>query len=380
MKFAVRASCVVLLACAAAGCGGWGQTDAVAEGDEPEPPEVEVVTKDTIEPDQPETRLALNIHPGDRFPLVKTVRQKLEQATADGPVISESLLKLQMVITVESVQPDGTKRLGVKYHRVGYSRDVAGERLEYDSASPPRQLPLSVLPYHGLVGHGFSFDVGPDNRIKDVIGFQGFLEQCLRDVPASRRNAVLVELEKSQGEEGIANFVDDSIGLLPYDEDRTGRETVVKAGLQWKRKRQMARPVPLVEENTYTLKAIGSEVAEIDLTGAITPSASFGPSGQPTDGVIVAVRDGHVFGTCTIRRDSGLPIRSHVERFFNMIVVTGKDSAFQQRKHVVTTIETYEEQRSTESTPVIVPAAASAERESGPERPVIPADFSAAQP
>lgn len=376
MTFAPRVALLGLLAIALTGCGWLGQTSTeTADGDEPDPaePVIEPV-QGPIVPDQPETVLALNLRPGERFPLVKSVRQTLQQATPNGPVVSRSDLRLQLVITVESVDADGNLRLGVQYHGVRYSHDLAGERVEYDSARPPRTIPESVLAYHGLVGHGFSFEIGPDNQLKDVIGFKGFLEQCLRDVPPSRRNAVLAELEATQGEEGFANFVDDSIALLPYDAARTGRESFAKPGYKWERRRQISRPIPIVEVKECTLRTVGNDVAEVDVTGKITPSQSFGPSSQRND-VSVEVENGHVVGTCTIRRSSGLPIRAQVERFFNMVVTTPQtNTKFQQRKHVVTTIETYEEQRSSDPRPIIVPAAGV--RPSGPERPVVPADFS----
>ncbi len=349
------------------GCG-WlgGDSDATAD-DESQP--VETVEVDApLRPDEPEQTLKFDVPVGTRFPLVKSVEQTLRQATPEGMVESRSRLRLQMVITVDQVHDDGGKTLSVRYHRVGYDHDIAGERLSYDSAVPPAgELAPSLQAYHGLVGNGFSFVIGPDNVFREVHDFRGFLAKCLREVPAHRRDSVLAELEAKYGEEGIANFIDDSLGILPYDVARPGRESVVRENQTWNKKWKSARPVPMLTDVEYKLLHLGEEVAEVLVHGQITQSSTFGPSGQPSDLALVVVDGGSIDGHCSIRRDTGLPVRSRIRRSFKMVVRMPDGRAFDQFKDVVTTIETFQEQGTPHQVPVIVPA--SAER-GGSEPPV----------
>jgi len=287
-----------------------------------------------------EERLELKLNVGDRFPLRKTVEQTLFQTTPQGEITSQSRLELLLAITVEVIRED-RKRLGVRYHHIRYSQNVAGKNLAYDSRNPQHPVPLEVQAYHGLVDNGFSFWIGPDNKISDLVDFHSFLTRCVRDVPFEQRQSVITKLAGTSGEEGIANFVDDSIGLLPYNINQNGGGTSVKVGETWLRKRQIVRPIPLYLNSTCTLTALTDRYAEIDIVGDVTPSSTYGPSDQPHNNVSITVRGGRSFGHCRIDRNSGLPINSRVELALDMVVKIANGTQFEQKKKIVTTIDTY---------------------------------------
>jgi Family of unknown function (DUF6263) len=281
--------------------------------------------------------LQLHLKPGDVFPLVKTVRETVTQKSDNGPLRSETTVQLVLAIRVQQVDGD-RKRLHVDYRRVKYEQDLAGDVLKYDSAHPPRVLPLEVQAYRGLVDNGFDFWVGPDNRILKIDGFDEFLKRCVSHVPVKLRQSVLTRFVKTTGDEGVANFIDDSIGLLPY------RKTSVKSGDHWTRNRQVLRPVPLAITQTCTLKKLGDEFAEIEITGEIVPSTTFGPSNQPNRGLKLTVTGGKTVGSCRIRRRSGLPERSEIHRTYNMVVSYADGRTFEQTKEARTVIEVFTQQ------------------------------------
>ncbi len=298
-----------------------------------------------VEPLPPtsEEKLDLRLNLGDRFPLQKIVTQTLTQASPDGPVTSHSTLELLLAITVEEIRGD-RKRLAVRYQHVRYRHDVAGQRVEYDSNSPAAPIPLQVQAYHGLVNNGFSFWIGPDNRVVELVGFGDFLKRCVEGVAPAHRQAVQTNLAALSGDEGIANFVDDSIGLLPFRVDGKGRRAVVKVGDTWTRERQFVQPLPMYESSKYTLKALNDHIAEIDIVGGITCSTTYGPSDQQNKDVRVTVRGGHSFGRCLIDRCTGLPLNSQIERHLDMLVQLSDGVQFEQRKHIVTTIRAFPQQ------------------------------------
>ncbi len=281
--------------------------------------------------------LQLSLQTGDRFPMRKVVEQELKQASLNGvPQVSRSRLELLLAISVETVQPDHTQ-LKVVYDRIRYSHEVSGELVEYDSTAPPSPIPSAVMAYHGMLNDGFSFVLGSDNQIASVIGFHQFLERCLQHVPESQRQRVMLDIEASSGEKGIADFVDNTIGLLPADIDKVLGDT-------WKKNHHIGKPVPMQIQTTYTLKELNNGFAVVSIGGEITPSTSLGQSADTSENVRITVKGGHCHGQCTLFLDSGLPKESRVERTVDMTVQLAGGLQFEQQKHTVTTVETFPSQ------------------------------------
>ncbi|MGE4003653.1 MAG: DUF6263 family protein [Planctomycetaceae bacterium] len=300
-----------------------------------EPESIELAAADSARaPALDRAVLQLSLHPGDRFPLRKVVEQELIQASLNGvPQISRSTLELLLAITVEDVQSDRT-RLSVRYDRVRYSHEVAGEQVQYDSASPPAHIPEAALAYHGMLNGGFAIDLGADNQIAGVSGFREFLDRCLQHVPADQRQRVMLDIEAKSGENGIADFVDNTIGLLPAAGDKAVGDT-------WEMARHIGRPIPMLVTTVYTLKGLNDSLADIGVTGTISPSTTLGQSTDSDQGVRIIVQGGSSDGHCTLYRDSGLPKESRIERIVDMTVQLAGGIEFTQQSRTVTTVESY---------------------------------------
>ncbi len=343
---------LVSLAAAVSGCGWWqGRPDDEVADDVVS--EAAPVAEAPIEvaPAPPVERLALNLKVGDRFPLLKTVEQQLRQPVAEGrEAMSRSTLEMLLSVTVEEIHEraasatqtdpqEGHKRLQVKYHRVRFSQTLPGRNVEYDSQSPPNPIPLEAQAYHGLKDNSFQFWLDSRNQIREMVGFDEFLERCLIHVAPAHKRQAREFLAANSGADGIANFVDDSIGLLPPQ--------AVRVGDTWTKSRQILQPVLMHVDTQYTLRKVNAEVAEIDLLGSISPSTSFGPRRAPDQDVgdvHVSVRGGHCFGNCQIDRRTGLPIHSRVEQIMQMTVHLEGGVKFDQSKTTVTTIGAFVEQ------------------------------------
>jgi hypothetical protein len=275
-------------------------------------------------------KLELKLNPGDRFPLTKTVDVELAQVAHNGtPEISRRRLELMLLIEVAEKRSDRT-RLQVRYERVKYSREVAGEKLEYDSRTPPAEVPFAVRMYHDMVRDGFSFWLNQENQIVEAEDFKGFLNRCLRNIPEDRRQQAVLEAE-GNGENGITDFIDNSIALLPFG--------YRKAGDSWDKTRNVSRPIPMVIRNTYRLEELNDETALISISGKVGSSTTIGESLISND-FRVTVTGGHTNGECTVFRDSGLPRSSHVETLVDMLV-HAQGTEFRQQQKTVTTIESY---------------------------------------
>src|SRR5690606_16433463 len=160
------------------------------------------------------------LRPGERFPLRKIVEQTLQQSSLDGqPQVSRSRLELLLTLTVADVR-EGHTLMQVQFDRVQYSHDAAGELVEYDSARPPASIPQPVLTWHGMVGDGFAWWVGPGNEIVQVVGVREFVDRCLAHVPPQQREQAMLAVDASAGAHAVAQFVDETVGLLPQQSEQ----------------------------------------------------------------------------------------------------------------------------------------------------------------
>jgi hypothetical protein len=313
-------------------------------------------TSEEIEARPTEGELRFSMEAGGHFPLIKTIEQKLTQQTPSGPVTSNSTLSLTFAITVDDVD-DGCRTLRVRYQRVKYSHDILNEHVEYDSQAAPEFVPDSLQVYHGLAENGFSFRIGADNRILELLDFDAFLKRCVRHAPPERQAALLEQIVATQQDEGFANFVDDSIGLLPYKADAEGRETAVAVNEQWQRSRRLTRPLPMEIRTTYTLSDLTDSLAKISIVGTIDPikTAELTPIQQTSSQTKLDLRAGYQTGLCIIDRETGLPLRSQVERQLKMNVSIDGQPPFEQYKTIVTTVEAFPTHRTTFSASQIGP-------------------------
>lgn len=337
-----------------AGCDAWKGSAEVAE--EPVPTGPALPTASINGPKQ--EKLTLNLEVGTRFPLQKTVEQILRQPAADGQSTTRQTLDLLMSVTVEQVLPPepaqaasgattGAKRLRVKYHRVRFSQQFPDARMNisYDSDIPPgqRRVPVEALGYQGLKDNSFDFWLGADNQILDIVDFNGFLDRCLVNVPQNQQVKVRRFLASTSGADGLSNFIDDSIGLLP--------PRAVRVNETWSRERTMPQPVPMRISNQYTLRQVTRDTADVDIHGIILPSTTYGqPKVVDKDGnvqedpVQVSVVRGNCYGSCQIDRRTGLPIQSRVEQAIMMNVRVPPGIEFQQQKSTVITIRAFPRQ------------------------------------
>ena len=285
---------------------------------------------------EPRGELKLQLQPGVQFPLKKQVITTLVQTSSDGTVQqAQTQLRLLMAITVEEVA-NGRTRLGVRYNRVEFDQTLTdGQKLEYRSTQPPAQIPVAAQAYHDMVNDGFSFWIGQDNQINEVVGFREFLGRCLANVPASQQKQVMLGMEAGSDENGISDFVDNTIGLLPFGQD-------VTPGQEWTRHRSVTRPIPMIVQCKYTLQELTPAEATVKITGEIIPSQSNNQIRQVEgDEINVTVLGGSTVGQCVIFRDTGLPKESYTERVVNMTVTVGNGFACEQTKTVQTRVEAF---------------------------------------
>ena len=271
--------------------------------------------------------LKLRLVRGDRFPLVKTIEQTLINKSAEFPGSASTKLDLHMDLAVEETKPDSVL-LSVVYRRVSYLHDISGQVLSFDSATPHEVIPPALAPYAGMVGNGFSFWLGTDNRIQQIVGYEEFLNRCVQNVPPENREQITIGLRDNQ----VAGFIDDSVGLLPYTSEATPDATSIAVGDEWIRTRRLAGSAPVEVQTTCRLISLDEFQAEISLTGQIIPDTTAANESN------VTILSGRSSGSCTVDRATGLPIESTRTRFMNLQVDAGNGQLIDQEKQVKTTV------------------------------------------
>ncbi len=292
-----------------------------------------------------EGQLELKLKVGDQFPLSKTVEQRLTQTDKDGVTVSTSQTDMMLSLIVDKVQPDGRKQMTVRYHRVNYRQDIRGQQITYSSTNQVEPIPPEALLYSGLADNWFSFWVGPNNKVVETVGFNDFLRRCLRNVPAQYVAVVQQQLETTKTEDGIANFIDDSIGLLPYSTDPDHPAVAVKEGSHWDLEpRRTDAPFPMLTTTRCLLKELSPISAEILISGQISGPPAGVTVHSPDGDLKILVKGGHSTGTCRVDRKTGLPTQSQVMRYLELAMQLPDGQRIQQNKETVSTITSFLEQ------------------------------------
>lgn len=346
---------VVLVALSFGGCGRSKSGSSSADGDVGDLDGIEltrstnadpVLTPTTAAPASipapREGTLELKLAVNEPFPLSKTVEQRLTE-TDDLGIVGESTSRTDMMMSlnVDDILQDGRKKLTVKYHKVRYEQVVRGVRTEYSSEKPGESVPKSALVYAGLANNGFSFVVGPNNKVIELIGFNEFLQRCLTNVPTNEAANVRRQLEAVRSEDGIAAFVDDSIGLLPYSEDPAHPGVSVREGSQWRLERRSEGPLPTYMTTICTLNDLSQNSAEILMAGQISgppkPISMRVPDGE----MKIQIKGGNCTGSCRVDRKTGLPTQSRIQRYLEMAMELPNGQKINQTKETLSTITSF---------------------------------------
>jgi hypothetical protein len=269
---------------------------------------------------------------GEQFPVIRTVTQTLNQISAEGATKGTSRLEANMMLVAEETRQDGRSRLGVQFERLRYTRELAGDRFTYDSTQPPGQVPTDVLPYQGLAGNRFSLWVGHDNQIQELVGFADFIERSLRSMPQAGRVTLASRFESLPPDEIVAEFLDESVGLLQDDSATRGESaSSIRVGGGWSRTRTFTIPVPHHVSTRYSIAACNKQIVEIEVLGTITAAKDAAAKAA------VVIHRGHVVGRCRIDRRTGLPMDSQIEQRLEMHIPTADGRNIEQEKIVVST-------------------------------------------
>jgi hypothetical protein len=276
---------------------------------------------------------------GDRFPFSKSVEHRLTQIDKSGTQVSSSRTDISLVIVVDKVLADGRKLMSVQFQRVQHVQDILGKRIAYTSDDPNSVVPQEIMLYAGLIGNGFSFWVGPNNKTSEVVGYGDFIRRCVRGIPDSSKAAVQQQFDPTKGIEGIANFIDDSIGLLPLSDDPKQSGAAISKDAFWELEpRYCDMPVPVVTNTRCILKEVSANAVEVLMTGRISGVQDPFVLHEVEGDLKVFVKGGSCTGACTINPQTGLPSKSQIQRSLDLVLELPDGQRILQNKDTVTNL------------------------------------------
>ena len=314
-----------------AGCGA--EDDSASQAGEDPILDINWPADTEATPPVADTQLKLKV--GQRFPLRKIVSQTLTQFVSGQQTQSQSRLELMLEVRVQDVQTERTK-MQVRYLAVRYSQTINGQATLYDSRATNPVVPPEAQMYSGLINNGFAFWIGSNHQIGELEGFDGFLSRCVDGIPNGQRQHAIAILAAQVGESKIANFIDDSIGLLPENGEP-------QVGQKWQKTRHVLQPLPIQLNMTCALDRLNKDDLEVSIVGHIQPNVSQSLNHQVTPGIRLTVEKGHTLGSCRISRTTGLPIHSQQTMELDFLVHIPDGGQFRQHKQIVTEISTYEQ-------------------------------------
>jgi hypothetical protein len=288
--------------------------------------------------------LRLRVQPGERFPLIKTVEQQVTQKSSSASANAVTRLQLSLILLVEEVTDDSVV-FNVRYTRVHYAHNVDGRHSVYDSSAPTGSIPHDAVPYAGLVNNDYSMRIGRSNKVQELIGHDQFLQRCIAGVPHDRRQTLMNEVAVRFGDEGVAGFIPDTLGLLPFDTDATPElASRVQEGDSWNYERKLMQPIPVHLKSTCRVVRVTPATTEIDIAGRITPGQTYN-SVKSSVGHSVRILGGITSGTCIVDRASGLPIDVNRQEILNVEVLSSKGTKISQEKRISTTVQLFPTER-----------------------------------
>ena len=332
---ATRILTCLLLTATLAGCGWWDSSEEEAFEEDLPTLGASITSAPAEEAEKTDDADVLPkaaVSTGSRFAL----RRRVVQTVSQGDVLSRTTLELDLTISIDEIIADGARRFGVHYDRVRYSGELAGETFDYDSKNSGTAAPIQAWAYRGLVDNSFYFWIDQSGKTK-LVGFDRFLRRCVEALPHADREAVLSRLSVITDAEGVARFVDETIGLLADSPLQPQRSDGLKIGDHWTNQRKISGDVPTQVFTEYTVKSLTAEVVEVEIRGIVSPSnppiVAVSHRGDP----LVTINGGKTIGACTLDRQTGLPRSSSIEQFIDMSVKLADGTKFEQRKHVIST-------------------------------------------
>jgi len=206
--------------------------------------------------------LRLRLKKGDAHRMRVTLEQSIDQTVQQATQQTRQTIVLGYTLAVDDVDGQGLATISVRYDTASFHAKTPAGAVDYDSTSPPAQVPTMASGLAALVGQGYSMKLTPDGRVTEVSGPEKLLASVLgkMNMPAGpARAAAENSLRRQLNADNLKANLQNVFSPFP--------DHPVAIGETWARDVQISLGFPLLIESGYKLKAREGGIATIELLG-----------------------------------------------------------------------------------------------------------------
>lgn len=265
--------------------------------------------------------LRLNLQTGETYPQRVATKQVINQSLLGMEQTTETGLVLEYDFTVTKVDPaTGVATLDAVYRRVAMEFSSPMLSMAYDSAAPPAEIHPALRPYAALVGASFTMDIAPDGTVPRVDGVDETVDAVLEsaDIPEGMRRQLEGQIREQFNDEAVRRLTEQTLAIYP--------ESPVAVGESWSKRIDGAGMIPVVIDNTWTLKQADAANAGLAVESQIASAEGeslFEANGMTLKGVF----EGSQAGTIDLDRVTGWIRRGELQQKLTGTVSIGGEAA-----------------------------------------------------
>lgn len=217
-------------------------------------------------------RLQLRLEEGRAYSIQMIVNQEISQTIQGQQQEMTQTIGLGYIFKVEEMEAEGDALVKVTYHSALFKHDGPVGTFEYDSSNPPAEVPLLARGFAALVGQSFSMKISPDGHIKDVQGMNAMLSHILEklDLPeGTMKTSLEKSLREQFGAQGLKESMETMMAIYPNQP--------VGIGDSWTERTVISRGLPMILDNTWTLKERKNGLAIIEVSSIVKPNPEAAP-------------------------------------------------------------------------------------------------------
>jgi len=266
--------------------------------------------------------LRLNLEKGQVYKQRVVTEQKIAQTVSGRQQLIDQSIGMGMSFDIEDVDDAGACTMKCTYTWVLIKQKGPMGTIEYDSDNPPARAHPMAMGFAGLLGQGFSFRMTSTGEILEVKGIEEMISNMMSKVnfPNEQAKAQAVQAMKRQfGDESIKGMLESSMATFPSGP--------VAVGDSWSKVSSVSVGMPMVIDNTWTLKELKGGVAVVEVKSSIKPN----PDAEPMSAGRVNLKyelSGEQSGTMEIDARTGWLGKAKMDqKFSGEIQVIGAGTA-----------------------------------------------------
>ncbi len=200
-----------------------------------------------------QVHLRLQLAEGASYTLRLISEQLITQTLSGRPEHTSKMMGMGFVFDVEDVDADGIASVNITMHSTQFRQEIDGQTIEFDSRrDSSSKLPLEARGIAACIGQQFTAVITPYGIVKRLEGIDTMIANIAERLflaEGVEKETALADLRAEFGSGGaLKETIENLLAIYP-------REPVT-IGESWQRISRVSEGLPLVLNNTWTLKSI----------------------------------------------------------------------------------------------------------------------------